>query len=161
MFENLQTISPKEFNERALVKMEGIGKIFWTEQLETHALVDIDLELLTGEYVAIRGPSGCGKSTLLSIIGLMETPTAGDYDLCGRDTTTLTRTQRAHLRNDVIGFVFQNFNLIGELTVLDNVAMPLTYRGIKLKDRREAAMKLLERVGLENRAKIGPCRPKM
>src|SRR3712207_4018489 len=115
-------------NRDALIRLSGISKVFLTDEVETHALSDVHLEIRRGEYVAIAGPSGCGKTTLLSILGLLDTPTGGRYELAGQDVTALDAGQRARVRNRQIGFVFQAFNLIGDLTVYENVELPLTYR---------------------------------
>src|SRR6185436_7517541 len=114
----------------ALIKMEGIKKIFYTDEVETHALSDIHLEVRPGEYIAISGPSGCGKTTLLSILGLLDTPSDGSYILSGEPVAKLSAADRARIRNRQIGFIFQAFNLIGDLTVYENVELPLTYRGM-------------------------------
>ena len=116
--------------DQALIKLDGVKKVFQTDEVETHALEGIHLDIQRGEYVAIAGPSGCGKSTLLSIFGLLETPTDGEYWLNNRPVAKLTMRERARTRNREIGFIFQNFNLIGDLTVFDNVELPLTYRGM-------------------------------
>src|SRR5918997_1710449 len=118
-----------------LIKLEGVKKVFYTDEVETHALDNINIEIRSGEYVAIAGPSGCGKSTLLSILGLLDTPTDGRYVLNGQLVTDLPLSQRARVRNREIGFIFQSFNLIGDLTVYENVELPLTYRGMKSAER--------------------------
>ena len=140
----------------ALIRLEGLGKVFYTDEVETHALSDIHLEVKKGEYVAISGPSGCGKSTLLSILGLLDSPTGGSYRLNGTAVQDLRAPQRARIRNREIGFIFQSFNLIGDLTVYENVELPLTYRGMKASERKERAMRALERVGMGHRAKHLP-----
>ncbi len=140
----------------SLIRLDGMGKVFFTDEVETHALADIHLEMRRGEYVAISGPSGCGKSTLLSILGLLDSPTSGAYTLNGTPVQDLGATQRARIRNREIGFVFQSFNLIGDLTVYENVELPLTYRGIRAAERRERTMHALERVGMGHRAKHLP-----
>jgi putative ABC transport system ATP-binding protein len=139
-----------------LIHLEGVTKVFYTDEVETHALGGIHLEIERGEYVSIAGPSGCGKSTLLSIFGLLDTPTAGEYWLNGRPVANLTMVERARTRNREIGFIFQNFNLIGDLTVFDNVELPLTYRGMRPAERRERVTAALERVGMAHRAKHYP-----
>src|SRR5262245_38426840 len=139
-----------------LIKLDGVKKVFYTDEVETHALDNINLEICTGEYVAIAGPSGCGKSTLLSILGLLDTPTDGRYMLNGYLVTDLTLSQRARVRNREIGFIFQSFNLIGDLTVYENVELPLTYRGMKSADRRQRVTDALEKVGMAHRAKHLP-----
>ena len=135
-----------------LLKLRAIDKVFLTEEMETHALSKVHLDVATGEFVAITGPSGCGKSTLLSIIGLLDSPTAGRFELAGNDIATAGATARAQLRNEHIGFIFQAFNLIGDLNVLDNVLLPLRYRaGISRTEARERARSALERVGMSHR----------
>ncbi len=142
--------------DNALIKLEGLGKVFYTDEVETHALSDIHMEIGKGEYVAISGPSGCGKSTLLSILGLLDSPTGGSYRLNGTAVQDLGAAQRARIRNREIGFIFQSFNLIGDLSVYENVELPLTYRGMRAAERKERAMKALERVGMGHRAKHLP-----
>ncbi len=132
--------------------MSAIRKVFLTEEVETHALHDIFLSVEEGEFVSVAGPSGCGKSTLLSIVGLLDTPTDGEYRLGGEPVDGLTASQRAEIRNRYIGFVFQAFNLIGDLTVSENVELPLTYRRTSRRERRERCMAALERVGMSHRA---------
>lgn len=139
-----------------LIKLDGIKKVFFTDELETHALAEIHLTIAKGEYVSIAGPSGCGKSTLLSILGLLDTPTDGTYTLNGNAVANLDFAERARIRNKEIGFIFQSFNLIGDLTVFENVELPLTYRGMNAGDRKAAAMKALERVGMGHRMKHYP-----
>jgi putative ABC transport system ATP-binding protein len=139
-----------------LIKLESVKKVFYTDEVETHALDNINMEIRSGEYVAIAGPSGCGKSTLLSILGLLDTPTEGRYTLNGQLVTDLPLSQRARVRNREIGFIFQSFNLIGDLTVYENVELPLTYRGMKASERKERVMAALERVGMAHRAKHLP-----
>ncbi|MBK5299281.1 MAG: ABC transporter ATP-binding protein [Vicinamibacteria bacterium] len=139
-----------------LIKLEGVTKVFYTDEVETHALAGIHLEIKNGEYLAIAGPSGCGKSTLLSILGLLDTPTDGVYMLNGRSVANLTAAERARTRNREIGFIFQSFNLIGDLTVFENVELPLTYRGMKPAERRKRAEEALERVGMAHRARHLP-----
>ena len=118
-----------------LIRLEGIRKVFYTEEVETHALSDIHLEIAQGEYIAIAGPSGCGKTTLLSILGLLDSPTDGKYELAGESVANLAAGDRARVRNRQIGFIFQAFNLIGDLTVQENVELPLTYRGMSADER--------------------------
>jgi putative ABC transport system ATP-binding protein len=139
-----------------LIKLESVKKVFYTDEVETHALDNINLEIRPGEYVAIAGPSGCGKSTLLSILGLLDTPSDGRYSLQGQAVTNLKPAQRARVRNRQIGFIFQSFNLIGDLTVYENVELPLTYRGMRAADRRTRVTDALERVGMAHRAKHLP-----
>jgi putative ABC transport system ATP-binding protein len=143
-------------NGQALIKLEGVKKVFYTDEVETHALAGIHLDIKTGEYVAIAGPSGCGKSTLLSILGLLDTPTEGRYWLNDRPVEQLTLSERARTRNREIGFIFQSFNLIGDLTVFENVELPLVYRGMKASERRQRVNEALERVGMAHRAKHLP-----
>jgi putative ABC transport system ATP-binding protein len=140
----------------SLIRLEGVKKVFLTDEIETHALSSIHLEIKKGEYVSIAGPSGCGKSTLLSILGLLDTPSGGTYILNGRPAQGLTLAERARVRNREIGFIFQSFNLIGDLTVFENVELPLTYRGMPAAERRSCANQALERVGMSHRAKYLP-----
>jgi putative ABC transport system ATP-binding protein len=139
-----------------MIHLEGLTKVFYTDEVETHALSGIHLDILKGEYVAISGPSGCGKSTLLSILGLLDSPTGGTYLLNTRQVQSLDLSERARIRNREIGFIFQSFNLIGDLTVYENVELPLTYRGMKATERKERVGKALERVGMAHRAKHLP-----
>ncbi|RMH21262.1 MAG: ABC transporter ATP-binding protein [Acidobacteria bacterium] len=139
-----------------LIKLEGVTKVFYTEDVETHALSGIHLDILRGEYVAISGPSGCGKSTLLSILGLLDTPTEGTYLLNGQSVENLTLSQRARIRNREVGFIFQAFNLIGDLTVYENVELPLIYRGTPAAERKKKVQAALERVGMAHRMKHYP-----
>jgi putative ABC transport system ATP-binding protein len=140
----------------ALIKLEDVKKVFFTDDLETHALSGIHLTVAQGEYVSIAGPSGCGKSTLLSILGLLDTPTAGQYTLNGQPVAGLDFAARARIRNREVGFIFQSFNLIGDLTVFENVELPLTYRGMGGADRKAAAMAALEKVGMSHRVNHYP-----
>ena len=140
----------------ALIKLDGVKKVFFTDEMETHALAEIHLEIREGEYVAIGGPSGCGKTTLLSILGLLDTPTGGRYELAGEAVDSLSAADRARVRNRQIGFIFQAFNLIGDLTVAENVELPLTYRGMPSADRRQRVQAALERVGMAHRTKHYP-----
>ena len=139
-----------------VIEMEAVTKVFYTDEVETHALAGIHLTIRRGEYVCIAGPSGCGKSTLLSIVGLLDTPTSGRYHLNRNPVESLSMSQRARIRNREIGFIFQNFNLIGDLTVFENVELPLTYRGMPTGERREAVMRSLERVGMAHRVNHYP-----
>jgi len=139
-----------------LIRLAGVSKIFHAEEVETHALSGIDLEIRAGEYVAVCGPSGCGKTTLLSILGLLDTPSEGSYVLAGEPVSTLSTMQRARVRARAIGFIFQAFNLIGDLTVYDNVELPLKYRGMPAEERRAAALTALDRVGLLHRLRHYP-----
>ena len=134
-----------------LIEMRDIRKVFLTEEVETHALREVFLTIDEGEFVSVAGPSGCGKSTLLSLVGLLDTATEGEYRLDGRPVARLTKAERAQIRNRHIGFVFQAFNLIGDLSVLENVELPLTYRGLGRRERRERSMAALERVGMSHR----------
>jgi putative ABC transport system ATP-binding protein len=143
-------------NGSPLIKLEGVKKVFYTDEVETHALSDVHLTINNGDYIAIAGPSGCGKTTLLSILGLLDTPTGGAYQLAGEAVAGLTPSQRARVRNRQIGFIFQAFNLIGDLTVYENVELPLTYRGMPSADRRKRVMDALERVGMSHRVKHYP-----
>jgi putative ABC transport system ATP-binding protein len=140
----------------ALIHLDGLTKVFYTDEVETHALAGIHLEIKKGEYVAISGPSGCGKSTLLSILGLLDSPTNGNYTLNNKPVQGLDLSERARIRNREIGFIFQSFNLIGDLTVFENVELPLTYRGMKATERKERVNGALERVGMAHRAKHLP-----
>jgi putative ABC transport system ATP-binding protein len=140
----------------ALIQLKGVAKVFYTDEVETHALATINLEIEKGDYVCISGPSGCGKSTLLSILGLLDTPTEGEYILNGKSVAQLNLSQRARIRNREVGFIFQAFNLIGDLNVYENVELPLTYRGMPKAERREKVEKALERVGMQHRMKHYP-----
>ena len=139
-----------------LIALAGIKKVFYTDEVETNALSDIHLEIRKGEYLAIAGPSGCGKTTLLSILGLLDSPTEGSYTLDGQPVSRLTAAERARVRNRQIGFIFQAFNLIGDLTVYENVELPLTYRGMPAEERRKRVQAALERVGMSHRMKHFP-----
>ena len=135
-----------------LIKLEDLKKVFYTDEVETHALAGVHVEIGNGEYVSISGPSGCGKSTLLSILGLLDTPTGGRYLLNATPVENLDNSQRAHIRNKEIGFIFQAFNLIGDLTVYENVELPLTYRaGMAAAERKQRVMESLERVRMAHR----------
>ena len=138
-------------NDTALIHLAGIRKVFFTDEVETHALNDIRLDIRQGEYVAIAGPSGCGKTTLLSLLGLLDTPTDGDYLLAGEPVSDLTPSERTRIRNRQIGFVFQSFNLIGDLSAYENVELPLTYRGMSIAERKRRVTESLERVGMSHR----------
>jgi len=139
-----------------LIKLNGVSKVFYTDEVETHALDGVELEIKKGEYVSIAGPSGCGKSTLLSILGLLDTPSDGDYQLATRPVANLSLAERARIRNREVGFIFQSFNLIGDLTVFENVELPLTYRGMKAAERKKRVIEALEKVGMAHRAKHLP-----
>jgi putative ABC transport system ATP-binding protein len=143
-------------NGQALIKLDGVTKVFFTDEVETHALSGIHLQINKGEYVSIAGPSGCGKSTLLSILGLLDSPTEGQYLLNNRPVAELPASERARVRNREIGFIFQSFNLIGDLTVFENVELPLTYRDMPASERRDRVASALERVGMSHRAKHFP-----
>jgi putative ABC transport system ATP-binding protein len=143
-------------NPPPVIKLHELTKVFSTEEVETHALSNVSVEIGRGEYVSIAGPSGCGKSTLLSILGLLDSPTQGSYELNGRPVAELTASERARVRNREIGFIFQSFNLIGDLTVYENVELPLTYRGMRPAERRHRVAEALERVGMSQRAKHVP-----
>jgi putative ABC transport system ATP-binding protein len=139
-----------------VIKLDGVSKVFLTDEIETHALAGVHLTIARGEYVSIAGPSGCGKSTLLSILGLLDTPTKGEYLLNGQPVADLPSAGRARVRNREIGFIFQSFNLIGDLTVFENVELPLTYRGMSAGERKQRVHAALERVGMAHRAKHLP-----
>src|SRR5215211_956126 len=131
-----------------LIRLQDVKKVFYTDEVETHALSGIHLDIQKGEYVSIAGPSGCGKSTLLSILGLLDSPTEGTYVLNSRPVQGLSLPERARIRNREIGFIFQSFNLIGDLTVYENVELPLTYRGMPSSERKAAVTQALEKVGM-------------
>jgi putative ABC transport system ATP-binding protein len=139
-----------------LIRLDGVTKVFLTDEVETHALSGIHMEIHNGEYVSIAGPSGCGKTTLLSILGLLDTPSEGKYTLNTKQVADLSFSERARIRNREIGFIFQAFNLIGDLTVYENVELPLTYRGMAAKERKERVQEALERVGMSHRMKHYP-----
>src|SRR5215469_5185935 len=143
-------------NPIPLIQLENIGKVFLTDEIETHALSGVNLEICHGDYVSISGPSGCGKSTLLSILGLLDSPTNGSYELRGEPVANLGYAERAKVRNREIGFIFQSFNLIGDLTVWENIELPLTYRGLTKDERRERVDEALAKVGMTARAKHYP-----
>jgi putative ABC transport system ATP-binding protein len=151
MNQNLQA-APAE----ALIRLDGVKKVFFTDDVETHALSGIHLTVRKGEYLAIAGPSGCGKSTLLSLLGLLDTPSEGEYWLNGKPAASLSPAERARVRNRQIGFIFQSFNLIGDLTVFENVELPLTYQGLSTSVRKLKVMEALERVGMSHRTKHYP-----
>jgi len=139
-----------------LIHLEALTKVFVTDEVETHALAGIHIDIQRGEYVSISGPSGCGKSTLLAILGLLDTPSAGTYTLNSQPVQDLKLSERARIRNREIGFIFQAFNLIGDLNVYENVELPLTYRGMSATDRRQRVHNALERVGMSHRIKHYP-----
>ena len=142
--------------QEAMLRMESLQKIFYTDEVETHALSEIHLNINKGEYVSISGPSGCGKSTLLSILGLLDSPTEGNYWLNGQPVSNLKQSDRARIRNREVGFIFQAFNLIGDLTVYENVELPLTYRGTPTAERKQKVQAALEKVGMAHRMKHYP-----
>src|ERR1700723_3454674 len=139
-----------------LIKLDQVSKVFVTDEVETHALAGIHFEVHKGEYLSISGPSGCGKSTLLAILGLLDTPSDGVYSLNGKSVTGLKLSERARIRNREIGFIFQAFNLIGDLTVYENVELPLTYRGMGSAERKQRVQQALEKVGMAHRIKHYP-----
>ena len=145
-----------EPNGRSLLHLDGVTKVFVTDEVETHALSGIQMDIKKGEYVSISGPSGCGKSTLLAILGLLDTPTDGTYTLNGKPVSGLKLSERARIRNREIGFIFQAFNLIGDLTVYENVELPLTYRGMPSSERKKRVQEALDKVGMSHRMKHYP-----
>jgi putative ABC transport system ATP-binding protein len=140
----------------SMIFLEGVTKVFVTDDVETHALAGIHLDIKKGEYLSIAGPSGCGKSTLLAILGLLDSPSDGTYVLNGKPVQGLKLSERARIRNREIGFIFQAFNLIGDLTVYENVELPLTYRGMPGAERKKRVHEALERVGMSHRVKHYP-----
>ncbi len=142
--------------DQGLIHLDELSKVFYTEEVETHALSNVNLQIQTGEFVSIAGPSGCGKTTLLSILGLLDSPTSGRYVLDDEPVENLTAAQRARIRNQAIGFIFQAFNLIGDLTVYENVELPLTYRGMGSSERKERVQAALDRVGMAHRTRHYP-----
>jgi len=143
-------------SSKPLIHLDNISKVFYTDEVETHALDNVNLEIAEGEYVSIAGPSGSGKTTLLSILGLLDTPTSGEYMLAGQAVANLSPADRARVRNRQIGFIFQAFNLIGDLTVFENIELPLTYRGMTADERKMRVQNSLEQVGLSHRANHYP-----
>ena len=139
-----------------IIRLRNVKKVFQTDEVETHALIDIHMEIKRGEYVSISGPSGCGKSTLLAILGLLDSPSGGEFTLRGQPVSSLKAGERARIRNREIGFIFQAFNLIGDLTVYENVELPLTYRNMPGSERKKAVHEALERVGMSHRQKHYP-----
>ena len=139
-----------------LIRLDGVSKVFFTDEVETHALSNIQLQVAKGEYLSIAGPSGCGKSTLLSILGLLDSPTEGRYTLDDRPVADLPASARARIRNRQVGFIFQSFNLIGDLNVYENVELPLTYRGLPGAQRKQQTQEALEKVGMAHRMKHYP-----
>src|SRR5437868_15390477 len=143
-------------NGQPLLRLENVSKVFVTDEVETHALQSIHFDVKKGEYLSISGPSGCGKSTLLAILGLLDTPTDGTYTLNGKPVSGLKLSERARIRNREIGFIFQAFNLIGDLTVYENVELPLTYRGMPSSERKKRVQEALDKVGMSHRMKHYP-----
>ena len=140
----------------AVIRLQGLSKVFYTDEVETHALSGIDIEIKNGEFLSIAGPSGCGKSTLLSILGLLDSPTAGSYWIKSEDVAGLSVSDRTRIRNREIGFIFQAFNLIGDLSVFENIELPLTYRGMGAAERKNRVEEVLERVGMAHRTRHYP-----
>ena len=148
--------TPAQATQKALLQLEGVTKVFETEEVETHALSDVHFTVRPGEWVSIVGPSGSGKTTLLAVLGLLDTASKGTYLLDGRSVLELSPAERALVRNQHIGFIFQSFNLIGDLSVYENVELPLTYRGMPADERRQRVERALERVGMGHRARHMP-----
>ena len=145
-----------ENNNEVLILMDNVQKVFMTDEVETHALAGIHMQLKRGEFVAINGPSGCGKSTLLSILGLLDSPSDGNYTINNKPVSNLSLSERTRIRNREIGFIFQAFNLIGDLNVYENVELPLTYRGMGSTERKQRVQQALEKVGMAHRIKHYP-----
>ena len=144
-------------NDSALISLRGVKKVFLTDEIETHALSDAHLDIKKGEFVSVEGPSGCGKSTLLAILGLLDVPTGGEYTLNGNSVAGISVNERARIRNREIGFIFQAFNLIGDLTVAENVELPLTYRSsISRSERKKLVDEALEKVHMSHRTRHYP-----
>src|SRR5580658_2696368 len=139
-----------------LIRLEGVTKVFYTDEVETHALSGVDLEIAHGEFLSIAGPSGCGKSTLLAILGLLDSPNHGNHWIHSEPVANLSLSDRTRIRNREIGFIFQAFNLIGDLTVYENVELPLTYRSMAAAERKKRVQEVLERVGMAHRMKHYP-----
>ena len=139
-----------------LIRLENVTKIFYTDEVETHALSSVGFDINTGEYVSIAGPSGCGKSTLLAILGLLDAPSEGEYWLDGAPVANLSLAERARIRNRQVGFIFQSFNLVGDLNVYENVELPLTYRGMDRAERKQRVLEALDKVGMGHRARHLP-----
>ncbi len=152
----MNVINAPTSTREPIIFMDGITKVFYTDEVETHALSGIHLEIEAGQFVSISGPSGCGKSTLLSLMGLLDTPSDGDYALNGKNVARLTPNDRARIRNQEVGFIFQAFNLIGDLTVFENVELPLTYRKMGAGERKKRVNDALERVGMAHRSSHYP-----
>ena len=153
---NASTGAPARESDKALIRLDGVSKVFYTDEVETHALADIHLQVTKGEYLSIAGPSGCGKSTLLSILGLLDSSTDGHYSLGDQPVADLSAPERARIRNRQVGFIFQSFNLIGDLNVYENVELPLTYRGMPTAERKKRTQEALEKVGMAHRVKHYP-----
>jgi putative ABC transport system ATP-binding protein len=151
-----EPVAPRLATRKALLELTSIGKVFHTDDVETRALSNVELAIAKGEFVSISGPSGSGKSTLLAILGLLDVPTAGEYRIDGQDTAKLDSVRRAAMRNRSIGFIFQAFNLIGDLSVEENVELPLTYRGMEKAERKKRVIEALESVGMTHRARHLP-----
>jgi putative ABC transport system ATP-binding protein len=151
-----QFIDLMDRNMQPLIDLNAVDKVFVTDQVKTHALADVYLRIEKGDYVSIEGPSGCGKSTLLAILGLLDSPTSGSYLLNGQPVANLNPRDRARIRNREIGFIFQAFNLIGDLSVYENVDLPLTYRQLPAAERKKAVVEALEKVGMSRRMKHYP-----
>jgi putative ABC transport system ATP-binding protein len=149
-------MSSNRRNGHSVIRLDGVTKVFFTDEVETHALSGVHLQIQHGEFISIAGPSGCGKSTLLSILGLLDSPTAGNYLLNGKSAEKLKLSERARIRNREIGFIFQSFNLIGDLSVYENVELPLTYRGMPAPERRKRVHEALEKVGMAHRTNHFP-----
>jgi putative ABC transport system ATP-binding protein len=143
-------------NGTPVIRLEAVTKVFFTDEVETHALSGVHLDIRNGEFVSIAGPSGCGKSTLLSILGLLDSPSGGSYFLNGKPAQNLNLAERARIRNREIGFIFQSFNLIGDLSVFENVELPLTYRGMGASERKKRVQEALEKVGMAHRMRHFP-----
>jgi putative ABC transport system ATP-binding protein len=141
---------------QGLIRLEGVTKVFYTDEVETHALSGVHLEIRKGEFLSVAGPSGCGKSTMLSILGLLDSPTEGNYWINNQPVAGLSLSDRTRIRNREIGFIFQAFNLIGDLTVFENVELPLTYRSMASSERKKRVQEVLERVGMAHRKKHYP-----
>jgi len=153
---NKESATMAENNNEVLILMDNVQKVFMTDEVETHALAGIHMQLKRGEFVAINGPSGCGKSTLLSILGLLDSPSDGNYTINNKPVSNLSLSERTRIRNREIGFIFQAFNLIGDLNVYENVELPLTYRGMGSTERKQRVQQALEKVGMAHRIKHYP-----
>jgi len=153
---DLEEVNAVSKADTTLIRLDGVSKVFYTDEVETHALSDVHLEVKKGDYLSISGPSGCGKSTLLSILGLLDTPTTGQYALSDQPVANLSASERARIRNRQVGFIFQSFNLIGDLDVFENVELPLTYRSMPGARRKKRTQEALEKVGMAHRMKHYP-----